>query len=134
LTRTLDAIGQKGFYWELDQFSARSAEFSAAGGNSPRSNAELAPECRQKVRHRICLSVGERTREGVMTHTFGGRRFFGEVTGLLEHFAVVGLGFVLMVVGLGLGVTMIMLPVGIVLGLMGAGLFVAGIFGHLDSH
>jgi hypothetical protein len=69
-----------------------------------------------------------------MTHTFSVRRLFGEVGALLEHFVVVVLGFVLMVVGLGLGVTMIMLPVGIVLGLTGAGLFVAGIFGHLDSH
>jgi hypothetical protein len=68
-----------------------------------------------------------------MTHTFAVRRLFGEVSRLLEHFAVVVLGFVLMVVGLGLGVTMIMLPVGIVLGLAGAGLFVAGLFGHLDS-
>jgi hypothetical protein len=68
-----------------------------------------------------------------MTHTFGVRRLFGEVTAFLEHSAIVVLGFVLMVVGLGLGVTMIMLPVGIVLGLAGAGLFVAGLFGHLDS-
>jgi hypothetical protein len=67
-----------------------------------------------------------------MTHTFGVRRLVGEVTALLEHFAVVVLGFVLMVVGLGLGVTMIMLPVGVVIGLAGAGLFVAGLFGHLD--
>ena len=68
-----------------------------------------------------------------MTHTFAVRRLCGEVTALLEHFAVVVLGFVLMIIGLGLGVTMIMLPVGIVLGLVGAGLFVAGLFGHLES-
>jgi hypothetical protein len=68
-----------------------------------------------------------------MTHTFAVRRFFGEVSTLLEHFAVVVLGFVLMVIGLGLGVTMIMLPVGIVLGLAGACLFIAGLFGHLDN-
>jgi hypothetical protein len=68
-----------------------------------------------------------------MTHTFSVRRLFGEASAFLEHFLVVVLGFVLMVVGLGLGVTMIMLPIGIVLGLTGAGLFVAGIFGHLDS-
>jgi len=67
-----------------------------------------------------------------MTHTLTIRRVFAEIGGLLEHFVVVVLGFVLMVVGLGLGVTMIMLPVGIVLGLVGMGLFVAGIFGHLD--
>ena len=68
-----------------------------------------------------------------MAHTIAARRIFGEVLGFLEHFAIVVLGFVLMVVGLGLGVTMIMLPVGLVLGLAGMGLFIAGIFGHLDS-
>jgi hypothetical protein len=68
-----------------------------------------------------------------MTHTMTVRRVFGEISRILEHFAVIVLGFVLMVVGLGLGVTMIMLPVGLVLGLVGIGLFVAGIFGHLDS-
>jgi len=67
-----------------------------------------------------------------MTHTLTVRRVFAEIGGLLEHFVVVVLGFVLMVVGLGLGVTMIMLPAGIVIGLVGMGLFVAGIFGHLD--
>ena len=67
-----------------------------------------------------------------MTHSLTVRRVFGEIGGFLEHFVIVVLGFVLMVVGLGLGVTMIMLPVGIVVGLVGAGLFVAGIFGHLD--
>jgi hypothetical protein len=71
--------------------------------------------------------------EGAMTHTLTVRRVFAEIGGFLEHFVVVVLGFVLMVIGLGLGVTMIMLPVGIVLGLVGMGLFVAGIFGHLDS-
>jgi hypothetical protein len=68
-----------------------------------------------------------------MTHTFSIRRLFGGIGGFFEHFAIVVLGFVLMIVGLGLGVTMIMLPVGIVLGLAGAGLFVAGLFGHLES-
>ena len=68
-----------------------------------------------------------------MTHTITVRRVFGEIGRFMEHFVVVVLGFVLMVVGLALGVTMIMLPAGIVLGLLGVGLFVAGIFGHLDS-
>jgi hypothetical protein len=68
-----------------------------------------------------------------MTHTLTVRRVFSEIGRIMEHFFVIVLGFVLMVVGLGLGVTMIMLPVGLVLGLTGAGLFVAGIFGHLDS-
>jgi hypothetical protein len=68
-----------------------------------------------------------------MTYAITVRRMFGEVARFFEHFAVVVLGFVLMVVGLGLGVTMIMLPVGLALGLTGAGLFVAGLFGHLDQ-
>ena len=68
-----------------------------------------------------------------MTHTLTVRGVFNRIGGVLEHFVVTVLGFVLMVVGLGLGVTMIMLPVGIVVGLLGAGLFVAGIFGHLDD-
>jgi hypothetical protein len=52
---------------------------------------------------------------------------------ILGHVAAVIAGFVMMVVGLGLGVTMIMLPVGIVVGLLGAGIFVAGLFAHLDD-
>ncbi len=52
---------------------------------------------------------------------------------ILGHAAALVLGFVMMVVGLGLGVTMIMLPVGIVVGLVGALVFVGGVFGHFDS-
>jgi hypothetical protein len=68
-----------------------------------------------------------------MAHVIAARRVFGEIGRLLEHFAVVVLGFVLMVIGLGLGVTLIMLPVGLVVGLIGMGLFVAGIFAHVDE-
>lgn len=46
------------------------------------------------------------------------------------HIAAVVVGFAMMVVGLGLGVTMIMLPVGIVIGLVGAAIFVGGLFAH----
>jgi hypothetical protein len=42
------------------------------------------------------------------------------------------IGFIMMVLGLGLGVTMIMLPVGVVVGLAGMGLFVAGLFAHIN--
>jgi len=51
----------------------------------------------------------------------------------LGHVAAVIVGFLMMVVGLGLGVTMIMLPVGIVVGLLGAAIFVGGLFAHIDG-
>ena len=52
---------------------------------------------------------------------------------VLGHIAAVIVGFVMMVVGLGLGVTMIMLPVGIVVGLVGAAIFVGGLFAHINQ-
>ena len=52
---------------------------------------------------------------------------------VLGHIAAVIVGFVMMVVGLGLGVTMIMLPAGIVIGLIGAAIFVGGLFAHIDG-
>ncbi len=52
---------------------------------------------------------------------------------IIGHAAAIVLGLVMMIIGLGLGVTMIMLPVGVVIGLLGAGLFVTGIFGHFSS-
>jgi hypothetical protein len=70
---------------------------------------------------------------GVMEPTLAPHRFFGNVGRLFEHAAVVVVGFVLMVVGLGLGVTIIMLPVGLVVGLIGMGLFVAGLFARLNQ-
>jgi hypothetical protein len=51
---------------------------------------------------------------------------------VLGHLAAIVIGFVMMVVGLGLGVTMIMLPVGIVIGLIGAAVFVSGLFAHIN--
>ena len=58
-----------------------------------------------------------------------------EIGGLvLGHVAAVAIGFVMMVIGLGLGVTMIMLPVGLAIGLLGVGIFVWGLFGHLDGN
>ena len=58
-----------------------------------------------------------------------------EICGLvLGHVAAVAVGFVMMVLGLGLGVTMIMLPVGLVIGLVGVGIFVWGLLGHLDGN
>ena len=52
---------------------------------------------------------------------------------VLGHVAAVVVGFLMMVVGLGLGVTMIMLPVGIVVGLLGAAIFVGGLFAHINE-
>jgi len=52
---------------------------------------------------------------------------------VLAHIAAVIVGFVLMVFGLALGVTMIMLPVGIVVGLLGAAIFVMGLFARVNQ-
>ncbi len=62
-----------------------------------------------------------------------GRRLLEKGEQILSHVLAVVIGFVLMVVGLGLGVTMIMLPVGLVVGLVGVGLFVWGLVGHLGK-
>jgi hypothetical protein len=51
---------------------------------------------------------------------------------VLVHIAAVVVGFVMMVIGLGLGVTMIMLPAGVVIGLIGAALFVGGLFARVE--
>ena len=52
---------------------------------------------------------------------------------VLGHVLAVVIGFILMVFGLGLGVTMVMLPVGLVVGLIGVGVFVWGLLGHLGE-
>jgi hypothetical protein len=52
--------------------------------------------------------------------------------GLLAHIVALIVGFVLMVMGLALGVTMIMLPAGLVIGLLGAAIFVTGLFARLN--
>ena len=68
-------------------------------------------------------------------HAAGQTRRLLEICGLvLGHMVAVAIGFVMMVVGLGLGVTMIMLPVGLVIGLVGVGIFVWGLLGHLDGN
>ena len=53
-------------------------------------------------------------------------RALGRVTAVI-------IGFVLMVVGLAMTVSIVMLPVGVVVGLLGVGLFVAGLFAHIDE-
>jgi len=50
---------------------------------------------------------------------------------VLAHIAAIIVGFVMMVVGLGLGVTMVMLPFGLVIGLLGAAIFVGGLFARV---
>ena len=62
-----------------------------------------------------------------------GRRLIEKVELVLGHVAAVVIGFALMVAGLGLGVTMVMLPVGLVVGLLGVGVFVWGLLGHLGE-
>ena len=56
------------------------------------------------------------------------------IEAVVGHIAAVIIGFVMMVVGLALGVTMIMLPAGIVIGLIGAVLFVGGLFARIDDN
>jgi hypothetical protein len=56
------------------------------------------------------------------------------IEAVLGHIAAVIVGFVMMVVGLALGVTLIMLPAGIVIGLIGAVLFVGGLFARIDDN
>ena len=63
-----------------------------------------------------------------------GRRWIEKAELILGHVAAVAAGFVLMVFGLGLGVTMVMLPVGLVVGLLGVGVFVWGLLGHLGEN
>ena len=53
------------------------------------------------------------------------------IESVLIHMTAIIVGFVMMVIGLGLGVTMIMLPIGIVVGLIGAAVFVAGLFARV---
>jgi hypothetical protein len=67
-----------------------------------------------------------------MAHSTAGRIALG-LTRLLEHAAVVTIGFVMIIVGLGLGVTMIMLPVGVVVGLLGVLLVIGGLFARIDQ-
>jgi hypothetical protein len=52
---------------------------------------------------------------------------------VLGHIAAVVVGFVMMVLGLALGVTMIMLPVGLVIGLLGAAVFIGGLFARINQ-
>jgi hypothetical protein len=59
-------------------------------------------------------------------------RWFKVTEAVFAHVLAIVIGFIMMVVGLGLGVTVIMLPVGVVVGLAGMGLFVAGLFAHIN--
>lgn len=64
------------------------------------------------------------------TTTSTHRPWFITTESVFEHLVAIVVGFVMMIVGLALGVTIVMLPVGLVVGLVGAAIFVAGIFGH----
>ena len=68
--------------------------------------------------------------------TFAGCSFHSCVRAMENfawHAAAVVIGFAMMVIGLVLGVTMIMLPVGIVVGLLGALIFVGGLFARIGE-
>jgi hypothetical protein len=69
----------------------------------------------------------------VPAHAWWDRPWIRTTESILGHVAAVVVGFILMVVGLGLGVTMIMLPVGIVVGLIGAAIFVGGLFARIND-
>jgi hypothetical protein len=53
-------------------------------------------------------------------------RALGQVTAVI-------IGFIMMVVGLAMTVSIVMLPVGVVVGLLGVGLFLAGLFARIDQ-
>jgi hypothetical protein len=53
-------------------------------------------------------------------------RALGRVTAVI-------IGFVMMVVGLAMTVSIVLLPFGVVVGLLGVGLFLAGLFAHVDQ-
>jgi hypothetical protein len=65
------------------------------------------------------------------TESWWQRRWVRVIENVLAHLGAVVLGFVMMAVGL--GVTMIMLPVGIVVGVVGAAIFVGGLFAKLGE-
>jgi len=52
---------------------------------------------------------------------------------VLAHTAAIVVGFAMMVLGLGLGVTIIMLPAGLVIGLLGAAIFMGGLFARFGD-
>jgi len=68
-----------------------------------------------------------------MAHAFLHHPWIRTAENVLGHIAAVVIGFILMVVGLALGVTMIMLPAGIVIGLIGAAMFVGGLFARIPE-
>lgn len=68
-----------------------------------------------------------------MTHALSIHNVFSGIARFLEHALAVVIGFGMMVVGLALGVTMIMLPVGLAIGLLGACIFVAGLFARFEK-
>ena len=51
----------------------------------------------------------------------------------LGRVAAVIIGFIMMIVGLAMTVSIVMLPVGVVVGMLGVGLFLAGLFAHVEQ-
>lgn len=69
-----------------------------------------------------------------MAHvTYSVRSVADAVGRTLGRVTAVIIGFVLMVVGVAMTVTIVMLPMGVVVGLLGVGLFLAGLFAHIDQ-
>jgi hypothetical protein len=65
--------------------------------------------------------------------THWGRSVADMVGRALGRVAAVIIGFVMMIVGLGMSVSIVLLPVGVVVGLLGVGLFVAGLFARVEQ-
>jgi hypothetical protein len=69
-----------------------------------------------------------------MTHApISWRSWISSAENLVCHIAAVLVGFAMMVLGLGMGVTMVLLPLGLVIGLLGLGIFIAGLFEHIGA-
>lgn len=65
--------------------------------------------------------------------THWGRSVADTVGRALGRVAAVIIGFVMMIAGLGMSVSIVLLPVGAVVGLLGVGLFVAGLFARVEQ-
>jgi hypothetical protein len=65
--------------------------------------------------------------------THWGRSVADTIGRALGRVAAVIIGFIMMAVGLGMSVSIVMLPVGVVVGLLGVGLFAAGLLARVDQ-
>jgi hypothetical protein len=100
----------------------------------PEHRGNIAPMTARASRHIVC-SLNARRRGQSMAHVdvWWHRHWVRVTERALAHTAAIVVGFVMMVVGLGLGVTIIMLPAGLVIGLLGAAIFVGGLFARIGD-